>query len=270
MDILPRAPRRYRRYRHENRYNSPMLIWLGDMFFSVAGTLLLMIPVVLVIAAVKYFGSREPQHGVEDSVAVAQAPVATPVKAMSVTTTDITPVAPVQTTNTGITDSDQPDTIARSDSDQTDPVVVADPVVVNDNETNTDLLAIAKDNAAPVKGVIENTDFKQTNPRIVGGDWIQELSGGSFIVQFGTTLDLKRVDEFIPVINNGEPIAVYAYKTTPSGRPVYGIATGVYENRNKARDQVASLPSEARAYTPWIRPITELRLQISEMKLRTE
>ena len=162
--------------------------------------------------------------------------------------------APLQAENTRLTDSGQPDTLL------SDP---ASPVVVADDNTNLNLLAIVNDNAASVEEVVENTDVNQTDSKIVGEEWIAQLDGDSFIIQYGTTLDLERVDELVPAISRGASIAVYAYKTTASGSPIYGIATGVYANWNDAFDQVTSLPSEARAYNPWIRSVAEVQLQIS-------
>ena len=80
---------------------------------------------------------------------------------------------------------------------------------------------------------------------------------------YGSSVDLELIEEFIPVINNAEKIAIYPFKKTPSGRLVYGIATGVYTDLDTALASLDDLPAEARAYEPWVRPVNELIKQIN-------
>jgi len=76
--------------------------------------------------------------------------------------------APLQAENTRLTDSDQPDTLL------SDPV---SPVVVADDNTNLNLLAIVNDNAASVEEVVENTDVNQTDSKIVDEEFKPTKSG---------------------------------------------------------------------------------------------
>jgi len=109
-------------------------------------------------------------------------------------------------------------------------------------------------------------DTVRDNLTIVDAQWISRLNPNSFIVQFASTPDLKLLKEFIPVINNGEPIAIYPFKKTRSGNPVYGIATGVFDDLDSALISLEQLPTEARAYKPWVRPVKELIGQVNALR----
>jgi len=99
-------------------------------------------------------------------------------------------------------------------------------------------------------------------PDMVDAEWVTRLNPEHFIVQYGSTVDLELIQEFVPVINSSEEIAIYPFKKTPSGRLVYGIATGVYDDLDNALESVEKLSAEARAYNPWVRPVDELIEQI--------
>jgi len=99
-------------------------------------------------------------------------------------------------------------------------------------------------------------------PDMVDAEWVTRLNPEHFIVQYGSTVDLELIEEFVPVINSSEEIAIYPFKKTPSGRLVYGIATGVYDDLDNALESVEKLSAEARAYNPWVRPVDELIEQI--------
>jgi len=100
---------------------------------------------------------------------------------------------------------------------------------------------------------------------LVDEQWIAQLNPKHFIVQYGSTLDIEKLIEFIPVIKNTEEIAVYPFRRTPSGRLVYGIATGVHPNLESALASLEELSPEARAYNPWVRSIQELIEQINSV-----
>lgn len=103
----------------------------------------------------------------------------------------------------------------------------------------------------------------QDKPEIVDSKWVQGLNPAHYIMQFGASPDRALLDEFIPVINQSEPIAVYLFKRTPSGRPVYGIATGVYKTADAALAAIESFSAQARSHEPWVRKISDLKEDIA-------
>jgi len=98
---------------------------------------------------------------------------------------------------------------------------------------------------------------------LVDEQWIVQLNPEHFIVQYASTVDIEKLIEFIPVINNAEEIAVYPFRRTRSGQLVFGIATGVYPDLASALASLEELSAEARSYNPWVRPIRELIQQIN-------
>ena len=210
MDVLSRPGRRYRRFRHENRYDTPLLIFFADTTIMLAKYALLIAALLTVWVLAKNFIDPSPNTS---SVEVAQE-----------------------------NDSESPSVTA----DQLSETLRAR------TETDTEVKPLAT--AALAK------------PNMVDGEWVTRLNPEHFIVQYGTSPDLELLEEFIPIINNEEEIAIYPFKKTPTGRLVYGIATGVYTDLDTALESLEELPAEARAYEPWVRPIKDLITQINSLE----
>lgn len=209
MEVLNRPGRRYRKFRFENQYDAPLLIFFIDLCIGLGKILLL---AVLVLGgwllSNQYLSNQESALAdsgemklQKSSVAVQSLPAVTPVSAANET---------------------------------------IKPAAVHDATLN--------------------------NLTIVDAQWITRLDPNSFIVQFASTPHLKLLEEFIPVINNGEPIAIYPFKKTRSGNLVYGIATGVFDDLDTALISLEQLPNEARAYEPWVRPVKELIGQVNAVR----
>ena len=209
MEMLTRPGRRYRRFRYENQYDSPLLIFFADAAIMLAKLALLIAALLAVWVLADRMGN-DPQASAAE---VTQS-------------------------------SGQPAT------GQQVAVQPADTIITIE----------AAGTEAPAKAA---TSVK---PDIVDAEWIASLNPQHFIVQFASTPDLNLLNELIPVINNNEEIAIYPFKKTRSGRPVYGIATGVFTDLDGALASLNDLSDEARAYDPWVRPVVELIKQIKSVQ----
>ena len=205
MEVLRRPGRRYRRFRYENRYDTPILIFVADTSIMLAKLALLVAALLVMWVLADRFRHSTQSSAVEVVQESTEAPAPTAAKQPAITEAT-TAVANIET----------------------QPIATA-----------------------PVK------------PDLVDEQWITRLNPEQFIVQYGSSVDLELIEEFIPVINNAEKIAIYPFKKTPSGRLVYGIATGVYTDLDTALASLDDLPAEARAYEPWVRPVNELIKQIN-------
>jgi len=210
MEMLKRPGRRYRKFRFENQYDAPLLIFFFDFCIGLAKFLLLALLVLGGWLLTKQYLSSQ---------------------------------------STTIADSGKIQ-LAEKQSQATIVAVQSLPAATSEE---------------PEK-ISVDPDTALNNLTIVDAQWISRLNPNSFIVQFASTPDLKLLEEFIPVINSGEPIAIYPFKKTRSGDLVYGIATGVFEDLDSALLSVERLPTAARAHEPWVRPVKDLIDQVNAVR----
>lgn len=262
MELIKRPGRRYRRYRHENRYDSPLLIFCLDTCLTLLKILLIASLLLSGWVVLKRLATSAESNSIDISAETSGAP------ASSVETASVT----VQNANPVVGSSD------RQNSDAT-LLVSTNPT---DSENPAGNTAITHDGAATKAGSTDDTAAKsvaprekpaesgkqaniQVKPEIVGSKWVQGLNPAHYIMQFGASPDRSLLDQFIPVINQGEPIAVYPFKRNRSGKPVYGIATGVYKTGDAALAAIESFSAQARAYDPWVRKISDLKEDIASL-----
>lgn len=113
--------------------------------------------------------------------------------------------------------------------------------------------------------VIE-TATKKPLPQILEGNqaigWIQQQVSSYYLIQFASSPDKAALLEFARE-NLQAPSILYPYKRTPSNRPVYGVASGLFSSMESARQSLSQLPQELQSYEPWIRPIDKLQRDIT-------
>ena len=98
---------------------------------------------------------------------------------------------------------------------------------------------------------------------LVDKNWLLNQKSTEFTIQFGSSPDRNLLEEFIPLLETSEPITIYPYKKTPTNRPVYGLATGLFPDIDTAIGHIETLSATAREFDPWVRPIGDLKQLIS-------
>lgn len=249
LNALRYPGRRYRKFRHQNRYNTPLLIFLMDSMIWLLKTIVaLVILVTIWVVITKY----------TNSPSVAETDTASSIDADTVAITT-TPADDPKLTKAS---SEEPAIVTQPLPDKADTLVT----IQQDNTLQgmaTDASPIRSNKSADTVS-LKPLDAKTPDlkPDIKDEKWILGMNSTSYVIQFGSSTDTTLFEEFIPVINNGDPISVYPYKLTPSGRPVYGIASGIYNSHKAAAAAVETYSAEARAYKPWIRKVATLINQI--------
>ena len=97
---------------------------------------------------------------------------------------------------------------------------------------------------------------------IVGTQWMLEQNPEHFIIQYGSSPDLKLLKQFAAEMGTEDPIAIYPFKTTPSGKPVFGIASSLHGDLDAGLNYVEQLPAAVREFGPWVRPLKNVQRQI--------
>lgn len=97
---------------------------------------------------------------------------------------------------------------------------------------------------------------------IVGTQWMLEQNPEHFIIQYGSSSDLKLLKQFAAEMGTEDPIAIYPFKTTPSGKPVFGIASSLHGDLDAGLNYVEQLPAAVREFGPWVRPLKNVQRQI--------
>ena len=97
---------------------------------------------------------------------------------------------------------------------------------------------------------------------IVGTQWMLEQNPEHFIIQYGSSPDLKLLKQFATEMGTEDPIAIYPFKTTPSGKPVFGIASSLHGDLDAGLNYVEQLPAAVREFGPWVRPLKNVQRQI--------
>jgi len=98
--------------------------------------------------------------------------------------------------------------------------------------------------------------------QFVGEEWILDQDPNDFIIQYASSANIEELRQFAAVINTEIPLAIFQFKTSATGTPVYGLASGLYSDLDTALSFVDQLPVAAKAHGPWVRPINSLKEQI--------
>jgi len=203
--------RSYRRYRYNNRYDSPLLILIIDSCL-----LVLKYACIVALFAIAWLAA------------------------------------------TSLHDRNIEQPVVASQSESSEQMIV--PAV---SETNTALLSqselaenLTPDNNAAPKPKVETLD----------SSWVLKQNPDHFIVQYGSSPDLELMKQFAQEMDSTEPMAIYVFKRTPSGRPVYGIASTLHTDLDEALSFVKQLPTTARQFDPWVRPLKDLQNSIKRIE----
>ncbi|OED40647.1 hypothetical protein AB833_11290 [Chromatiales bacterium (ex Bugula neritina AB1)] len=100
------------------------------------------------------------------------------------------------------------------------------------------------------------------------GRWVLEQDNSKYTIQFGSSPDRQLLIQDAQQFDSTEPMAIYVFKRTPTNRPVYGLARGVYDSLDHASQSLTQLPPELKIFDPWIRPINKLQDQIRDIGLQ--
>lgn len=214
MDFVNRPGRWYKRYKHENKYDSPLLIYIIDASIGLT-------KLVLLVALFAGIWSQIAKYIDAEPTGIAATEIEHEVLASSTPTSVVTQSLTSESGENAAS-------------------------IANTSETATRRLIPAA--ASPVE--------------IYDEDWILGIRPSSYVIQFGSSENIAFFDNFVPVINYGEPIAIYPYNFTPEGNPIYGIASGIYTNRAAALAAVENFSEQARAYKPWVRKVADLTTEI--------
>ena len=109
---------------------------------------------------------------------------------------------------------------------------------------------------------VSDTSERAANVTIVYEQWVLEQNPEHFIIQFGTSEDLDLMKRFAAEFATTDPIAIYHYDDSPSGKPVYGIASSLHNSLDAGLDRVRELPTDIRLLGPWVRPLKKIQRQI--------
>lgn len=96
--------------------------------------------------------------------------------------------------------------------------------------------------------------------------WVLSQSRDSFTMQLGSSPDRDKLVDFANEVLVDEQAHIYAFKVSSIGNPIYGLAYGLYPDLKSAQESIEKLPSSYREFNPWVRPISELQNQISQVK----
>ena len=267
MDVLHHPGRQYRRFRNYYRFERPLLVFFADAFITLA-KISLFVAGLLMIWILSHKFAQSVRPSATQSLQTAPEPTASK---NTLGSTSTNPKVVVQSGSSSATlakatfDTEPTTDQNRKEKNRSEDILTA----TEATEENTRIADIAPSINIAVKNTEEKillADIaKGTTAAIVDEQWINELNPNHFIIQYGSAMDLELLNNFITRINNDEEIAIYPYRKTPSGRLVYGIATGVHTNRQAALASLDELTTEARAYKPWVRPVKELIKEINEV-----
>ena len=92
--------------------------------------------------------------------------------------------------------------------------------------------------------------------------WIKQQKPSDYLIQFASSPNKSAMLEFA-LSNLSDGSVLYPYKRTPSNRPVYGLASGVYPSLDTAQQAITEMPAALQNQKPWIRPLGQLQSQIA-------
>lgn len=94
--------------------------------------------------------------------------------------------------------------------------------------------------------------------------WVLAQDSSKYTIQIGSSVDRELLLSEAQSIESEEMLVLYDFKRTPSGRPVYGLAVGVFASVKEALRAIGNLPTEMKVNKPWVRQFGELQEQVEE------
>jgi septal ring-binding cell division protein DamX len=126
--------------------------------------------------------------------------------------------------------------------------------------TNSRNLAASTSDSEQSPAPVETPAILQGDAAV---DWLKSLNSSEFVVQFASTPDWNAISQFAGQ-HLPDDAVIYAYKRTPSGRPIYGVASKkVFDSLDSAKTALETLASPTLKEDPWIRPVTQLLEAVS-------
>jgi hypothetical protein len=152
--------------------------------------------------------------------------------------------------------------IVSATADATTPTAAPQSTAVTQTPSTNTLNVVA----APTPDSEQNTATVKT-PGILHGneavDWLESLNANEFVVQFASTPDWNAISQFAGQYLPDDAV-IYTYKRTPSGRPIYGVASKqTFDSLDSAQTALETIASPALKEDPWIRPVAQLLEAVS-------
>ncbi len=248
MGLINNPGRRYRRFRNENRYDKPILIFAIDTFLSLAELLLIFVVVVTIsIATYSWFNKpNEPER------------VAQRDKVQSVSKATQSPND--RATNSPIVQANAKKGIVK----KVEPAL--DFKQSKGFEADTKALHPSHNVTTTQDGLDNDTKIS----KFLDDSWILNLNPSQYVIQYDASTNLRSLETSTPAIQYGDQIGIFQYDETLSGRPVYGIAGGVYNSYDEAMTVLEGLPEIAESYDPWVRKAGDVVSQIVSLKKKSQ
>jgi septal ring-binding cell division protein DamX len=95
-------------------------------------------------------------------------------------------------------------------------------------------------------------------------DWVLMQNTGDYTLQLGTSLDRELLLSSTDSIPADYELAIYVFKRTPSGRPMYGLSVNTYATAWEALRAINSLPDDMKTYRPMVRKFGDLHKKIRQ------
>ncbi|OED37290.1 hypothetical protein AB833_24380 [Chromatiales bacterium (ex Bugula neritina AB1)] len=108
----------------------------------------------------------------------------------------------------------------------------------------------------------DNDSNRNNHRKLKDRHWVLAQKSNDYTIQINSSVDRELLLSEAQVIVSSDPLSYFAFKKTPSGRPVYGLAIGVYDSAKDALDAISKFPDEMKLYNPWVRQFNELQRQI--------
>ena len=118
----------------------------------------------------------------------------------------------------------------------------------------------------PVESDLSTTTDTVTPPEdddtIKRETWVMQQAEQKFAIQVGSSADLKFLQRFARQLPTDSPRFIYHYKYTGRQQPEYGLAIGLFDNRNSADKAADNLPEKHRRYGPWVRRVGDIKRSV--------
>ena len=96
---------------------------------------------------------------------------------------------------------------------------------------------------------------------ILGPRWLLEQSDNAFTIQYLTSASMDELVDFSEKFTGEAPATIYPYRQS-DGIVEYGLARGIFDSLDSAREALQAQPQELQLHNPWIRPISKVSGQI--------
>lgn len=108
----------------------------------------------------------------------------------------------------------------------------------------------------------DKVDLQTPVRQLLDQNWILNKYRGSYTVQVASSESKPELENFAQQFRLDEQLHIYPFKISSAGRPVFGLAFGIYPTFFSANKVAEKLSEPLRENKPWIRPIGNLQDQI--------